>query len=85
MAARPARHTSIVMPSESASTASAPWMIGLVSPAPQSQIASPMAVSSATAVSAGTSVTRTKRELNSPTISTTTDPPTTAISGESAW
>ena len=44
-----------------------------------------MAVSSATAVSAGTSVTRTKRELKSPTISTTTEPATTAISGESAW
>ena len=44
-----------------------------------------MAASSATALSTGTSVRRTKRELNSPTISTTTEPPTTAISGESPW
>ena len=66
------------------STASAPSMIGGWSPGSQIQIVRPIAVSSVTAVSAGTSVRRAKRERSSPTMSTTTAPPTSASSGDSS-
>ena len=59
-------------------------MIGSRSPGSQIQIVSPMAASSAIAVSAGTSWWRTARERNRPTISTTTEPPTSASSGETS-
>ena len=72
------------MPSASGSTAIAPAMIGLLSPGSQIHTDRPMAVASATVVSAGTSTWRAKRERSSPTISTTTAPPSTAINGESA-
>jgi hypothetical protein len=45
---------------------------------------SPIAVSSATAVRNGTRTLRTNRELSRPTISTMTEPPASANSGESS-
>ncbi len=47
------------------------------------QIVSPRAAASATRLSAGTSCARTRREPSRPTSSTTTAPPSSAISGES--
>ena len=81
---RPATKQSIEMPSESASTLSAPWTIGSRVPGSQIQMVSPIAVRSEIAVSAGTSVRRTKNERNSPTMSTITEPPATAKIGESS-
>ena len=66
------------------STPRAPSRIGSRLPGSQIQIVSPMAVSSATAVSTGTITVRTKREPSRPTISTITDPPTSANSGDSS-
>jgi hypothetical protein len=72
------------MPSASVSTVSEPSMIGSWTPGSQIQIVSPIAVSSEIPVSAGTRIVCTKRPRNRPTISTMTEPPTVAISGESA-
>ena len=66
------------------STPSAPSEDRVRLPGSQIQMVRPMAVSSATAVRAGTTTLRTKRELSSPTISTITDPPASANSGESS-
>ena len=72
------------MPSASVSTPSAPSRIGSRLPGSQIQMVSPIAVSSATAVRTGTITARTKREPSSPTISTITEPPTNANSGDSS-
>ena len=72
------------MPSERVSTASAFSMIGVVSPGSQTQIDSPIAAPSEASVSTGTSVRCTNRPGSSPAIQTTIEPPTRAISGESA-
>jgi hypothetical protein len=53
-------------------------------PGSQIQIVSPIAVSSATAVSSGTTTARTKRAGSRPTMSTITEPPASANSGESS-
>ena len=66
------------------STARLPSMIGGRSPGSQIQIVRPIAVSSETAVRTGTSVSRAKLERSSPTMSTTTAPPTSASSGDSS-
>ncbi len=66
------------------STPSAPSRIGSRLPGSQIQMVRPIAVSSATAVSTGTTTLRTKRELSSPTISTITEPPASANSGDSS-
>ena len=66
------------------STPSAPSRIGARLPGSQIQMVSPMAVSSATAVSTGTTTARTKREPSRPTISTITEPPASANSGDSS-
>jgi hypothetical protein len=72
------------MPSESASTPSAPSTIGSRLPGSQIQMVSPIAVRSVIAVSTGTTVRRTRNERRRPTISTITDPPASAKSGESS-
>ena len=72
------------MPSESASTPSAPSTIGSRLPGSQIQIVRPIAVRSVIAVSAGTTVRRTKNERSRPTSSTITEPPASANSGESS-
>ena len=64
--------------------ASAPSMIGSVSPGSQIQIVRPTAMRIDSAVSAGTSVWRTNGERSRPTIITTTHPPTSAMTGESS-
>ena len=83
-AAIPAMYTSTEIPSESGSTASAPSMIGSLSPGSQIHTDSPIAVKSVAAVRRGTIVSRAKRERSRPTISTISEPPSTAISGDSA-
>ena len=59
-------------------------MIGVVSPGSQIQMTSPIAANSETAVSSGTSTACTKRPRSRPTISTTIEPPSVAISGDRA-
>ncbi len=66
------------------STVSAPSMIGCFTPGSQTQIDRPIAVSSETTVISGTSTICTVRPRNRPTISTTIEPPTVAISGDSS-
>ena len=83
--ASPAMKKSIDMNWANASMASAPSMIGAESPASQLAIARPIAASSAPAVSAGTRMRWTQAPLKSPASSTTTDPPTSANSGERPW
>ena len=68
----------------SVSIASAPSMIGSLSPGSQIQIVRPIAVSSDTAVRPGTRLRRTNCERNRPTIITTMQPPTSASSGDSS-
>ena len=72
------------MPRASVSTVSEPSMIDFCTPGSQIQIVSPIAVSSEIVVRAGTAMCCTKRPRSSPTINTTIDPPTVAISGESS-
>ena len=66
------------------SIASAPSMIGWLSPGSQIQIVRPIAIRIVAAVSPGTSERRTNCDRNSPTIITTTQPPTSASSGDSS-
>jgi hypothetical protein len=66
------------------STVSDPSRIGVRTPGSQIQIVRPMAVRSEILVSAGTSSVWTARPRNRPTISTTIEPPTVAISGDSS-
>ena len=73
------------MNSASVSMASAPSMIGRLSPASQLAAVRPMAVSSAAAAISGTSTRCAKRPLIRPASITATEPPTVANSGESPW
>ena len=72
------------MPSDRASTLSAPSRIGSWPPGSQIQMVRPIAVRRATAVSTGTITRRTNGDRNRPTISTITDPPASANSGDSS-
>ncbi len=65
--------------------ASAPSMMGALSPASQLAIVSPPAVSRAAAASSGTSVRCTNRPPIRPVMSTTTVPPARAKTGDSPW
>ena len=64
------------MPSASVSIASAPSMIGCVSPGSQFQIVSPIAAPSAASAQERHQHALDERPGNSPTISTTIEPPT---------
>ena len=70
------------MPSASVSTASAPEMIGRVSPGFQIQIVSPIAASSEAMATTGTTLRCTARGRTRPIMRTSTEPPSTAMSGE---
>jgi hypothetical protein len=84
MHTRPATKNSIDVPSASVSASRAPSIIGSRSPGSQIQMTRPIAVSSETAVRKGTATVCTKRPRSNPTNSTTIEPPTVAISGESS-
>jgi hypothetical protein len=80
----PATRKSADSPSASVSAVRAPEMIGFRSPGSHTQIRRPKAVSSEPAVSAGMSARCTSREGRSPASITRMEPPTVAISGDSA-
>ena len=80
--ARPITKNSRLSSSASVSMASAPAMIGLLSPGSQLAMVSPPAVSSDAAPTSGTSPRWTKRPGNRPTISASTAPPTSASTGD---
>jgi hypothetical protein len=62
--------------------ASAPAMIGALSPGSQLAMVNPPAASSEAAATSGTSARCTNRPGNRPTISTATAPPTRASTGD---